>query len=44
VSFSKHLLQSGAVSIRLNSADLRTIFELEALLSRVSAAEFQATV
>ena len=44
VSFSKYFLQGGAISIRLNSKDLATISELEALLSTVSAAEFQATV
>lgn len=43
VSLSKSFLQPGAISIRLNAQDLLTVGELEALLSKVSASEFQAT-
>ena len=43
VSFSKSFLQLGAISIRLNSFDLRTISELQALVDKVSAVELRAT-
>jgi hypothetical protein len=43
VSFSKSFLQLGAISVRLNSFDLRTISELQSLIEKVSAVELRAT-
>jgi len=43
VSFSKSFLQTGAILIRLNSRELVTIAEHQALLEKVAAGEFQAT-
>ena len=43
LSFSKYLLQRGAISIRHNSQDLVTIPDLETLLVKISAIEFQGT-
>ncbi len=43
VSLSKSFLQPGALAIRLNSQDLLTIRDMEMLLSKLSASEFQAT-
>jgi hypothetical protein len=43
VSFSKSFLQTGAITIRLNSHDLVALPDLEALAQRVRAFEFQTS-
>jgi hypothetical protein len=43
VSLSRSFLHAGAISIRLNSQELVTIDELEALAARVSAQELEMT-